>query len=149
MVSSVTDGPADVFECSSKWFNVKVRSQFFLAKVDTEAEAVVISKSTAKSLGLTLIRKCNTTVNGYTGKLIPILDKVDLEISVMCTGSPKMYVETFYVVYKYSISILGMSAIHALKLLPAIAQVSSDSSSVTCDDINAKYSHVFEGVGTK
>lgn len=145
-VSSVTD--TEIFECGSKWLiDVKMGAQGFTAKVDTGAEVSVLSRSTAKGLGITRVRKCKATVTAYTGNPIPIIGKVDLEISVVCAGSLRHCVETFYVVDQNSNTLLGMPAIKALSLIPAIAQVSSDSSSPANDEIMTKYSHVFEGLG--
>jgi predicted aspartyl protease len=149
-VSSVTDSEFFSSNSKSKWLiNVQIGAQSFTAKVDTGAEVSVISRSSAKGLGITRIRKCNTTVTAYTGKPIPIIGRVDLDISVVCAGSPRQCIETFYVVDQNSTALLGMPAIRALKLIPAIDQVSSSTSvsANACGEIMAKYKHVFEGLG--
>jgi hypothetical protein len=145
-VLSVTD---ENFECYSKWLiDVKMGVHGFTAKVDTGAEVSVIAKSTAKSLGIERVRKCSTVVTAYTGKPISIIGKVDLDISVTFSGSLRQCVETFYVIDHESDTLLGMPAIRALNLIPAIGQVSSNfTDTTTIDDMLSKYSHVFEGVG--
>lgn len=113
-------------------------AQSFVAKVDIGAEVSVMSRSSAKGLGIARVRKCNTTVTAYTGKPIPIISKVDLDISVVCAGSPRQCIETFYVVDQNSTALLGMPAIRALRLIPAIDQVSSTTSESPCGEIMVK-----------
>lgn len=145
-VSDISDSD----KVDTKWLiDVKMGDRNFQAKVDTGAEISVMSKTTAMSLGITRIRKCNTTVTAYDDKPIPIIGKTSLDVAVTCAGDLRTCTELFYIVNQNSHTLLGMPAIRALQLIPAIDQVSSNPSSrhSTTDEILEMYSHVFDGLG--
>ena len=137
-----------VFTISSKWLvDVRMNNQSFKAKVDTGADVSVMCKCEAKGLGVQRVRKSAATIIGYTGKAVPVLGSVELEISVCHDGVSRSCKEEFFIVEQKADTLLGMPAIKALRLIPSIAQVSTNQGSSSCDAIVNQYKHVFEGLG--
>lgn len=141
---------SNVFEVSSKWLvDVQVNNQSFQAKVDTGAEVSVLCKAEAKRIGIQRVKKSAAKITGYTGKAVPVLGSIELDICVGHTGVSKHCTETFYVVDQKSDALLGMPAIRALGLIASVeqVQVSTGSRSLSSDELLKKYSNVFEGLG--
>lgn len=139
-----------VLENQSKWLiDVRVNDNTFRAKVDTGAEVSVMSKQSAKRLGLVRIKRSAATLTGYTGKAIPVLGKIDLEVSVCFAGVERRCTELFYIVDQTSDTLIGLPAIKALNLIPSIEQVSANDSNQCnpCNVILSKFKEVFEGLG--
>ena len=133
-------------ECNSKWLiKLRANNQTFEAKVDTGAEVSVMSRTTAKSLGVTRVKKSTAVVTGYAGKSIPLLGTAEIAISVVHAGRLRKCKEVFYVVEQNSQTLLGMPAINAMQLIANIGQVGTQAQSGA--SVIDKYEHVFNGLG--
>ncbi|XP_067936774.1 uncharacterized protein [Watersipora subatra] len=104
-----------------------------------------MSRTTAKSLGVTSVEKSTAVVTGYAGKSVPLVGTVEIAISVVHAGRLKKCKEVFYVVEQNFQTLLGMPAINAMQLIANIGQVGTQAQSGA--SVIDKYEHVFNGLG--
>ena len=141
-------------ENSTKWilpFLFKVSDKILNVKIDTGAEVNVIPVEVVKTLGIRKLQRTKQRLVGYSGDLIPLLGRVDLELEYR----GRIAVGRFYVRDALvgngsaeSLALIGLPTLRDLDIISdnSIHNISSQHIH-TDNDWLRKYPSVFNGLG--